>query len=79
MRVGRRMPRTLPFRAETKQVLQLALVEARDLGHRFLGTEHLLLAILSAGRGPAYDLLASYGVDHAGARRAVLACLRRAS
>lgn len=78
-RLRSRMPRTLPFRPEGKQVLERALVEARDLGHPFLGTEHVLLAVLSAGRGPAYDLLACYGVDHAGARRAVLACLRRAS
>jgi ATP-dependent Clp protease ATP-binding subunit ClpA len=78
-RVRHRVPLTLPFRPETTQILGRAPGEARELGHPFLGTEHLLLAVLAVGRGPAYDLLASYGIDHAGARRAVLECLRRAS
>jgi ATP-dependent Clp protease ATP-binding subunit ClpA len=75
----RHVPRTLPFRPEAKRVLEAALVEARDLGHRVLGTEHLLLGILAEGRGPAYDLLLACGLDHATARQAVLARLRRAS
>jgi hypothetical protein len=68
-----------PFRAEAKAVLVGSLEQARDLGHRVLGTEHLLLAILASGRGPAYDLLHGAGLDYLSARQAVLAQLRRAS
>lgn len=56
-----------------------ALRQARELGHRVLGTEHLLLAILASGRGPAYALLREVGLDYLDARRAVLTELRRAS
>jgi ATP-dependent Clp protease ATP-binding subunit ClpA len=74
-----RVRRTLPFRPEARQALERALIQAREMGHPALGTEHILLGLLAGHRGAAYDLLASYGIDYPGARAAVLACLRRAS
>jgi hypothetical protein len=75
----RRAHRTVPLRPETRALLAGALVQVRDLGHRVLGTEHLLLAILASGRGTAYDLLREAGLDYLATRQAVMTELRRAS
>jgi ATP-dependent Clp protease ATP-binding subunit ClpC len=69
----------VPFHPEAKRALERCLVEARELGHGYVGTEHLLLAILSDRHGPACQVLASYGVDHLVARTRVIDLLRRAS
>jgi ATP-dependent Clp protease ATP-binding subunit ClpC len=64
----------IPFTPRSKKALELALREALDLGHNYLGTEHVLLA-LAAGDGVATDVLADLGVDHARAKAEVLAVL----
>ena len=46
----------------TKRVLEMALEEANDLGNSFVGTEHLLLAILREGSGVAIQILEHFGV-----------------
>ena len=51
-------------------VVAQALKEARDFGHRYLGTEHLLLA-LSAERGPAGATLAGLGVSEPAVRESI--------
>jgi hypothetical protein len=56
------------FARETKKVLQLAVREALRLGHNYIGTEHLLLAVFRAG-GSGTDLLKGLGVDEDVARR----------
>jgi len=43
----------------TKRVLELAVDEARRLGHHYIGTEHLLLALVSHNEGVAMDVLAA--------------------
>jgi len=45
-----------------KKVIELAIDEARHLGHNYIGTEHLLLGILRGGEGIAADVLGSFGV-----------------
>ncbi len=47
----------------TKRVIELSLAEARKLGHGFIGTEHLLLALLRSGESVALKILAELGVD----------------
>ena len=47
-----------PFAPRAKKVLELALREALGLGHKYIGTEHLLLGILREGKGVAAQLLA---------------------
>ncbi len=47
----------LPFTPRTKKVLNLALEEAHNLGHNYIGTEHLLLGLLREGEGVAARLL----------------------
>ena len=46
----------------TKRVLEMAVEEANELGHSYVGTEHLLLAILHEGGGLAVRILESFGV-----------------
>ncbi|WP_460349724.1 Clp protease N-terminal domain-containing protein [Actinoallomurus acanthiterrae] len=50
------------FTDEARLVVRLSQDEARRLGHAFIGTEHLLLAILGVGHGPAAEALIAQGV-----------------
>ena len=54
-----------------KRVLELAYTEAKELGHPYVGTEHLLLALLREGEGVAARALEEEGVDLARARAVV--------
>jgi ATP-dependent Clp protease ATP-binding subunit ClpA len=62
-----------PFTLQAKQALKYALSEALHLGHKFIGTEHLLLGILRDSEGVAVTVLGTLGVDAAEVRKAVLA------
>jgi ATP-dependent Clp protease ATP-binding subunit ClpC len=59
--------RDLPFTSRAKKVLELALKETRDLGHSYVGTEHVLLGLLREERGIAAQVLTVSGMqlDHA--------------
>jgi hypothetical protein len=54
---------SLPFTPRAKKVLELALREALQLGHSYIGTEHLLLGLVREGEGVASQILVSLGVD----------------
>jgi ATP-dependent Clp protease ATP-binding subunit ClpA len=58
-----------------KKVIEQALAEARRLGHRYVGTEHLLLGILLEGEGIAAGVLQSLGISLDQARTVVLQIL----
>ncbi|HTT51431.1 MAG TPA: Clp protease N-terminal domain-containing protein [Streptosporangiaceae bacterium] len=64
----------VPFTPRAKKVLQIAVHEARDLGHLYVGTEHLLLGLLRDDQGVASQVLTRLGVD-AGTLREHLAGL----
>jgi ATP-dependent Clp protease ATP-binding subunit ClpC len=53
----------IPFTPRAKQVLRLALAEALRLGHHYIGTEHLLLALIQEHDGVAGQVLAAAGAD----------------
>lgn len=53
----------LPLTPRTKRILQLAAIEARDMGHNYIGTEHLLMAILRDGDSVGVRVLVSLGLD----------------
>jgi ATP-dependent Clp protease ATP-binding subunit ClpC len=53
----------IPFTPQAKQVLRLALGEALRLGHNYVGTEHLLLALISERDDVAGRVLAAAGAD----------------
>ena len=61
---------------EAKKVLELAVDEARLLGHQYIGTEHLLLGILREGDGLAVGVLESLGVDLEKLRRETIQMLK---
>jgi hypothetical protein len=62
----------VPFTPRAKKVLELALREALQLGHNFIGTEHLLLGLIREGEGVAAQVLVDLGADLGRARDAVL-------
>jgi len=53
----------IPFTPRAKKVLELALLESRQLGHRYVGTEHVLLGLIREGEGVAAQVLTSLGAD----------------
>ena len=58
-----------------KRVIELAIDEARHLGHNYIGTEHLLLGLLREGEGVASDVLDSFGITLERARTETLRVL----
>jgi ATP-dependent Clp protease ATP-binding subunit ClpA len=65
----------IPFTPRAKKVIELAGREASDLGHNYVGTEHLLLGLIREGDGVAAQTLAKLGVDLAGVRLQVVELL----
>jgi len=53
----------IPFTPRAKRVLELGLEEARQLGHNYIDTEHLLLGLIREGEGVAARVLENLGVD----------------
>jgi len=70
-------PELVPYDARARKVLELTYREALRLGHNYIGTEHILLALLEleAGTGVLVDL----GVDKAAAQSNIVAALMRVS
>jgi ATP-dependent Clp protease ATP-binding subunit ClpC len=61
---GQRAPSGhIPFTPRAKKVLELALREALQLGNNYIGTEHILLGIISEGEGVAAQVLVTLGAD----------------
>jgi ATP-dependent Clp protease ATP-binding subunit ClpC len=56
-------PGHLPFRPRAKKVLELSLRESLQLGHDYIGTEHLLLGLMREREGVAAQALAALGAD----------------
>jgi hypothetical protein len=52
----------IPFTARAKKVLELSLRESLQLGHNYIGTEHILLGLVREGEGVAAEVLRSLGV-----------------
>jgi ATP-dependent Clp protease ATP-binding subunit ClpC len=63
---------TLPFTPRAKKVLELALEEASQLGHNYIGTEHLLLGLIKENEGIAARVLTNLGVKLEEVREEVL-------
>jgi ATP-dependent Clp protease ATP-binding subunit ClpC len=65
----------IPFTPRAKKVLELALREALQLGHDYIGTEHILLGLVREGEGVAAQVLVALGADLERVRQAVLELL----
>ncbi len=62
----------VPLTARAKKVIELAVEEANNLNHTYIGTEHLLLGLLEEGEGVAANILRSLNVDIEQTRQEVL-------
>jgi ATP-dependent Clp protease ATP-binding subunit ClpC len=65
----------LPYTSRAKKVLELAMAEARDLAHNYVGTEHLLLGLLREEKGIAAQVLTDAGINLDAARAETLRLL----
>jgi len=65
----------IPFTPRAKRVLELSLEEARQLGHNYIGTEHLLLGLIREGEGVAARVLENLTVDLTKVRTQVIRML----
>src|SRR6476646_821307 len=64
-----------PFTPRAKKVLELSLREALQLGHNYIGTEHMLLGLVREGEGVAAQVLISLGADLSRVRQQVMQLL----
>ena len=65
----------IPFTPRAKKVLELSLREALQLGHSYIGTEHLLLGLIREGEGVAAQVLTKLGADTNKVRQQVIQLL----
>ncbi|WP_062314053.1 ATP-dependent Clp protease ATP-binding subunit [Demequina rhizosphaerae] len=65
----------IPFTPRAKKVLELSLREALQLGHNYIGTEHILLGLIREGEGVAAQVLGKLGADLGGVRQQVIQLL----
>jgi ATP-dependent Clp protease ATP-binding subunit ClpC len=65
----------IPFTPRAKKVLELSLREALQLGHNYIGTEHILLGLIREGEGVAAQVLVKLGADLSRVRRQVIQLL----
>src|SRR5881397_4120935 len=65
----------LPYTSRAKKVIELAMNEARELNHSYVGTEHLLLGLLAEAKGIAAQVLGSFDVTEEKARAETLRIL----
>jgi len=65
----------IPFTPRAKKVLELSIDEARLHNHNYVGTEHLLLALIREGEGVAARVLNDLGADHEMVKREVMKAL----
>ncbi|MEU8863104.1 Clp protease N-terminal domain-containing protein [Streptomyces umbrinus] len=71
------VPALIPFDGNAKKALELTFREALRLGHNYIGTEHILLALLEQEAGTGAGLLGGLGVDKAAAEANVAEALEK--
>ncbi|HOR86623.1 MAG TPA: ATP-dependent Clp protease ATP-binding subunit [Bacillota bacterium] len=72
----KRVEQVLGYTPRTKTVLELSAEEARSLGHNYIGTEHLFLALIREGEGAAAQILMVMGLNFDIARQEIMALLK---
>jgi predicted ArsR family transcriptional regulator len=68
-------PGHIPFTPRAKKVLELSLRESKQLGHNYIGTEHILLGLIREGSGVAAQVLVKLGADLKRVRQQVIQLL----
>nr|WP_262429807.1 ATP-dependent Clp protease ATP-binding subunit [Paratissierella segnis] len=76
---GDQVSELLGFTPRTKRIFELSFLEARNLGHNYVGTEHLLLGLLAEGEGVAVVVLQRLGVDIGKLQEQVIAKITEAN
>jgi ATP-dependent Clp protease ATP-binding subunit ClpC len=71
------LPSHIPFTPRTKKVLELSLREALQLGHNYIGTEHILLGLIREGDGVGVQILAALGANLNRVRQEVIRIVHR--
>ena len=71
-----RLPSHIPFTSRAKKVLELSLREALQLGHNYIGTEHILLGLIREGEGVAAQVLVKLGAGLNRVRQQVIGMVR---
>lgn len=69
----------IPYTSRAKKVLEMAMMEARELDHTYVGTEHILLGLIKEEKGVAAQVLQSFGVVLKNAREETLRLLGQGS
>ena len=69
------IPGHIPFTPRAKKVLELSLREALQLGHNYIGTEHILLGLIREGEGVAVQVLEALGAGRNPVRQTVVQLL----
>jgi len=72
---GRAPSGHIPFTPRSKKVLELSLREAMQLGHDYIGTEHILLGLIREGEGVGAQVVTGFGVDLSRVRQTVIQLL----
>ena len=72
---GQQKSQLLGFTPRTKRIFELSFAEARNLGHNYIGTEHLLLGLIREGEGVASKILLEMGVKPEQVREQILKLL----
>lgn len=72
---GQQKSQLLGFTPRTKRIFELSFAEARNLGHNYIGTEHLLLGLIREGEGVASKILLEMGVKPDQVREQILKLL----
>ena len=62
----------IPFTPRAKKALELSYRESRQLGHTYIGTEHILLGLIREGEGVAAEVLVRFGADLNRVRREIV-------
>ncbi|MCP4649151.1 MAG: ATP-dependent Clp protease ATP-binding subunit [PVC group bacterium] len=65
----------IPFTPKAKKVIELSMDEARNLGHNYIGTEHLLLGLIRENEGVASQVLLNLGLDLNKVRKEIMELL----
>ncbi len=73
------LPPEIPFTPRVKRIFETALNEARQLGHNYIGTEHILLGLIQDDEGVAAKVLHNLGIDRARVRTQVIRAVGEAA
>ena len=66
---GDKPSHAISYTPRAKRVIELAIEEGQNLGHNYVGTEHILLGLLREGEGIAAQVLSNLGIDVKNARK----------